>query len=607
MKAFAGKAPWYTAVSETTRTGRQKSNLSSGKYEWDLTEGWHTKRQRGWKKTGLASGTVKKVKMTAPDGKLVDVYKSSGYDDSIGFHSHYDTDEDALRYAYAALDKNNPSHPPIFEEEGCGHIAKLEYAQYEDGKEYGQVLRVTFKTNGAVCVFFRVPSAVAGTLLSLARSKAVRIGTDGTERHALGIEFWDLVRIRGQRHGARYPFEYEKRGDYKLTGSNKRYKIALSDTNFKKILGNKYYGGREFKPGEEITAILSEEDYAKIVEEFHEASAVAITQRSGFDDEKGSYSLETGYLNSRGERVRADNYETHDYDEDYTSKTSTWGGKTLDEFLGSDIVKNMYGREDLSSRYHELHRKVTEGRKKAEEQLAEQIDNHFIGKKVTVKQDLVSSYKEKAALIEAKYKRAVKHYGSEYGAGKYFINYKGEDRNTMFMKKFFDEDGSFNRDKLNDWVIDMSMKYTNDSATIDRALDNNELIDKRYKDNTHVKKSVERVIVKPENFLNKEEYNDYMLIEKLIRVYEKPNEYAATYNGRAWTKQDLREFANCTIPGAITPAHAIPYKKLIQSGDYEGALNFLKNRKRDVYVDGKITYRNKAYATPYDYIIQKGD
>jgi hypothetical protein len=38
------------------------------------------------------------------------------------------------------------------------------------------------------------------------------IGVDGKPRHLLGIRFWDLVRIRGQRTGAKYPFTYASGG-----------------------------------------------------------------------------------------------------------------------------------------------------------------------------------------------------------------------------------------------------------------------------------------------------------------------------------------------------------------------------------------------------------
>lgn len=580
MKAYAGKVPWYSGVSESTPTGRQRQTLSSGNYEWDLSEGWHTKRQRGWKKSGLSSGTVTKSKVTAPDGRQVTVYKSTGYDDTIGFHAHNESDEEALAYAFSALDKNNPSHPPIYEEDGCGHIAKLEYAQYEDGKGLGQVLRVTFSSNGAVCIFFRVPSAVAGTLLALARSKAKRIGADGkTERHVLGIEFWDLVRIRGQRHGARYPFEYESRGDYKLTGSNKRYKITLSDKNYKKILGDRYYGNRELKEGDEISAILSEEEYARLVDEHHKQAIQAVKVEEGYG--KGGEYYEK---------------EVTGVDIDYYNTTATFDGRTLPEFLDSDYVKNTYGR-GLYSRHVELSNKMVDAIGKAKEKRNKEIEDYYAGSVSKVKEDVWSTYQSKADALNNMWNKAVAHFGDENTAARYFTKYKGDNDKKKFITKFF-SNGTFDRDKLNDWVLEQASV-----ASFDKALSDSKYRDKRFK-TEKLKTTADRVNVKPSDVFNKEEYNDYMLIERLIRRFDNPNKYAATFNGRAWSKQELRDFANATIPGAITPAHAIPYNKLIKSGDYEGALNFLKNRKRNVYVNGKVVAYNRSYATPYDYIVQ---
>ena len=102
----------------------------------------------------------------------------------------------AADYIDYAFGKNTRVKPIV--QEGCGHIALLEYAPYY------QILKVTFANNGSVVAFFRVPKLVASTLISLAQSKNTR--HDG--KHVLGIYFWDLVRIRGTVHGSRYKFEY---------------------------------------------------------------------------------------------------------------------------------------------------------------------------------------------------------------------------------------------------------------------------------------------------------------------------------------------------------------------------------------------------------------
>lgn len=91
-------------------------------------------------------------------------------------------------------------------QEGCGHITLLEYDPFY------QLLRVTFANNGNVVVYFRVPGSVANVLIALAQSGAKGTGRDGKPRHLLGINFWDLVRIRGTIHGSRYAFEYTEGG-----------------------------------------------------------------------------------------------------------------------------------------------------------------------------------------------------------------------------------------------------------------------------------------------------------------------------------------------------------------------------------------------------------
>lgn len=333
MPTHAGHAPWYKPVKEKTLTGRQRTTLTSGNMQWDYDTGWHYKRGRGWKSKGVKSGTVKKEKRIAPDGKTVTVYTTSGYDDYVGFHSHDNPDEEAMNFALNAFDKEDKSHGPIFEVEGCGHIAKIEYAQMQ------QVLRVTFANNGAICIFFRVPSAVAGELIALAKSKATRISAvDGKQRHVLGMTFWDIIRIRGQKHGSRYPFEYEKHGDYKLTGSNRRYSVVLSDENIKSVLGNRFYG-RELKPGEKVTALLSEEEYAKWQKEEHKKSIMAVKMQTVTDKDKGDIEKEVTGV-----------------DQDYYNSSAEEGGPGLQEILGAKDY----------ARYTELQHRMSKALSKAQ-------------------------------------------------------------------------------------------------------------------------------------------------------------------------------------------------------------------------------------------------
>lgn len=88
----------------------------------------------------------------------------------------------------------------------AGHIVGIHYSAYY------QLLKVDFRS-GDTCVYFRVPSTVAAELLSLAEHGHTMMSqVDGTQRHAVGIRFWDLVRIRTTKHGTRYRFEYGSGG-----------------------------------------------------------------------------------------------------------------------------------------------------------------------------------------------------------------------------------------------------------------------------------------------------------------------------------------------------------------------------------------------------------
>lgn len=128
------------------------------------------------------------------DSELSEEYKKSGRLKDTA------TPADYIDYVF------NKSKRGKLVQEGCGHIALLEYDPYY------QLLRVTFASNGNVVVYFRVPNTVANVLISLAQSGAKSTGRDSKPRHLLGIYFWDLVRIRGTIHGSRYAFEYSKGG-----------------------------------------------------------------------------------------------------------------------------------------------------------------------------------------------------------------------------------------------------------------------------------------------------------------------------------------------------------------------------------------------------------
>lgn len=244
MPARAGLAPWneYKAVSGQLNS---KSTITSGNMEWDLSTGWHPRRQEGWNRKKSTRGHKRTLR--GIDGQEYDVYsyaqvdepknsKMYGqmhgmYSDYIGFHAGNNEalTQERLDYAIKAFeDKNNH----IEDHEGAGHIARIQYAVRE------QILRVTFSNNGSIALFFRVPTAVAGELLHYAQGKnspRAFSPSTGDMRHILGMRFWDYVRIRGVPHGARYPWEYEKHVEGVLTNSKKRHVIPMSVSNAYKL------------------------------------------------------------------------------------------------------------------------------------------------------------------------------------------------------------------------------------------------------------------------------------------------------------------------------------------------------------------------------------
>lgn len=262
MPTHAGKFPTsITAESFLTNRGGHKSSVTAKRREWDLSAGWHPIRKEGWKK-GLKTHFKT---LYGIDGKKYKVayYPDADFDDVIGYHAHESDNtrcQKLLARAEAAFSTDNPTGA-VSEAEGCGHITHLAYAEHE------LILKVAFE-DGSVCIFDKVPPAIAGTLLHFARSGTKR--RDG--RHYLGIEFWNLIRIRGQLHGAKYPFEYEAHADYKLTGHNGRYKVTLDSSeamytlfpNMDKAVAQNIL--HPFKPNEKISIVLDEAEYKRYLD-----------------------------------------------------------------------------------------------------------------------------------------------------------------------------------------------------------------------------------------------------------------------------------------------------------------------------------------------------
>jgi hypothetical protein len=227
-------------------------------YEWDLSSGWAYKKPRDWHRG------VKRHQRTlhGADGQTYKMYYYPGTDYHLGFYPK--DDQNRLAEAENAFSEDNATHGEVIRQKGCGHIAEVDYAQRE------KILRVEFVNDGSICLFFEVPTSIAGELIYLAKKGAKR--SDG--RHLLGIRFWDYIRIRGQRHGAKYPFEYEQHSSGYLTREKGRHAVKISLKDMRAIFGENYEGLKKLYNTHNIspdttkfTVVLNDNELAKYAEE----------------------------------------------------------------------------------------------------------------------------------------------------------------------------------------------------------------------------------------------------------------------------------------------------------------------------------------------------
>lgn len=212
-----GPAPWHEGYRKVT-----KRNAKAHGYVHNI--------QHAWVPESLLNGAGPSIPMTnyrlliAPNGQE---YKAYGGEYVPYFGHHYDADqvtEDMIDYIEKGFAKNAKFQAV----KGVGHIALLEYNAYR------QLLRVTFRVGNSVCVFFRVPKTVFGELYSLCDERKIDGSRRSDHNHLLGIRFWDLVRIRGTCHGAKYKFVYTRDAMLsddvdETTGRPKIWRSAVDD------------------------------------------------------------------------------------------------------------------------------------------------------------------------------------------------------------------------------------------------------------------------------------------------------------------------------------------------------------------------------------------
>lgn len=221
MAISGGPAPWNHQDYWEFRQGFKPMNKRQQKQagvEWNLSSGWRTTTKDDWDKN------PKKVKMHEArlfNGRKVKI-PDGDYKDFIGHRARPSSDMDGdlgefLSNAFAEDKK-------IHSVKGKGHITLIEYSSV------AQTMRVTFEPGDTVVCYLRVPRYVYTELEHLANSDQTMPGSDGTMRHVVGIKFWDIIRIRGQRTGGRYDYIYSAKGTYIKRGSARSRAAAKSET-----------------------------------------------------------------------------------------------------------------------------------------------------------------------------------------------------------------------------------------------------------------------------------------------------------------------------------------------------------------------------------------
>lgn len=177
-----------------------KKSLKKRGIAYNMSRGFYYTDDEDWDRQ---PEQMAKKKIKLPNGRSATVYDSGDRDGRFIPFSKMETSNSLEQYITEASF--------TWSTEGCGHIKQLDYAPRRS------ILRVEFqeqtdattgKTWGRndIAFYFNVPSGVFGELYYLAQSKVTQAGVDGYNRHALGIHFWDLVRIRGSLYGSRYPY-----------------------------------------------------------------------------------------------------------------------------------------------------------------------------------------------------------------------------------------------------------------------------------------------------------------------------------------------------------------------------------------------------------------
>lgn len=587
----AGQMPaamqaYYSPFSEKTKSGRNKLRITNGGLEWDLSTGWHPKRARGWIGKARKAGILSKTTVVGVHGEQITVYDTGdNFSDYIGFHA---TGTDSVRdNVLAAMevafnDDPNISGYVAAAEAKEGHIAKVEWSQGAKGSKMGPMLRVTFR-DGTICIFGNVPSSVAGVLLSLARSGATR-GT-GKHNHLLGIQFWDLVRIRGQRHGARYPFEYVKKAAYKVIGRPDRHTVVLSDANMKRLVLGKNWKAK-YGPNTEnlkVTVTLNDEEYKKLMELALEKKDV-LQQKQKYDTQimQGLELLNS--VNSQSDAFRVDDVATvngNEYVKEFTKKE----GQEHYSLDSADFGSMKFNPEEMYMR--SLDKPFIDRANALIDEAKLARDSLPSGKELSRNKLLSADERAELTGYEQKIEQYRAQNSSESVARYEQLLQQKKDRLTPTSEQTaaiweqvqqhfpisainLDESGSLAA-RAKDYFATLYDEAVSDAAP-------------NWKVNKLARQTAQQIAnTNPKKILSGEEYARYTTLMNKLNA----NKSATRLVGRVWTPKDLQAMADPSKIGTVTAEHLATYKAYLDKHDYYGALNWLKNNKRELHVKSK--------------------
>lgn len=509
----AGVFPWNRPDEKT---------LNGTGLEYDAS-GYRLKRDKNWKKSGNYTKTSKTY--YDPSGKRhrkTEYVPNVGYDDFIGFSSGYSVKDIDKSFASKQFenDKNDIKTATCFE----GHISVVEYI------EEHQLLRVSF-ANGDVCTFYGVPWTVGGQLLHWAKTGTIAyIDKHGVKRHKLGVEFWDLVRIRGSQVNAKFPFTYDTKTQGKgiwTADESKRHTLNLPVGLLKDAFGENFVRKLGLtKDNENISVVLNEYELAKVIMEL-----------KNFNEE---------FLGKKGESGNSEEVSL----EDLMERKGNNGYEEIINKYGGSV--DMYGN------------RVDEYGNKISINDTYTLPNDSLG---VLRQYLAEgdNYNELATYAEA-------------------IQDKAKDVADKFTNQW-----SSRAQEVGGWKDLIRAKGVKDKD-LERLINAKELNApearkiKSYRDLIEISRALGKDEVSGATWMRQNLPEYYKLLQK---------------TGKVWSRQDLIDLGNSTVPGNVPPSNARTYNAFIKAGDYLGAFNYARNIKIS-YIDGNGNVKRKKLIGRFD-------